>query len=257
MRTKSAWEQPKECLGHDECYNKSLRECYNESQRMTPEETLDEYQIIHYTTRLLERHKIWHMAHGGTLIGALRNGGIIPHDNDGDFWYLLDGEIGDAPNDFQSKVFQADLKKNGLILHEFHNEETGTEFKRLCNGAVGENVNDYTFTCGVCADLFPLVKKGTRITWPASFKGLSSKAYFPSEIAAEGALMHYDFGSTTVPAPRRYITEAFLTREYGEDWKHESSCDNVNSWHACYMVKDSDYDVTGRAMPDGPLKDPL
>jgi len=43
------------------------------------------YDIIEITHKILERHKIKYTIEGGTLLGAVRHGGLIPWDNDGDF----------------------------------------------------------------------------------------------------------------------------------------------------------------------------
>ncbi len=37
------------------------------------------------TSNILETNSIRYTIEGGTLLGAVRNGGLIPHDNDGDF----------------------------------------------------------------------------------------------------------------------------------------------------------------------------
>jgi len=202
---------------------------------------------------LLERHKMWHVANGGTLIGAVRNKGIIPHDNDMDLNFLH----GHFNN---SKAFQSDLKKNGLFLFE---SKFFRWFKRVCRV-------DHP---GFCVDLFGLVKRGGKLVYPgcpekctqASLKGKE----WPASIAEEGALIQWPFGGTTVPAPPRKITEAYLTYVYGRTWRTEASCgdpkksfkaralERGGTWHHCYLVQDLEYDLTGRALPDSPLKDPI
>jgi lipopolysaccharide cholinephosphotransferase len=43
------------------------------------------YEIMEITSNILEKNGIRYTIEGGTLLGAVRNGGLIPHDNDGDF----------------------------------------------------------------------------------------------------------------------------------------------------------------------------
>lgn len=43
------------------------------------------YQMIHDTQKILEARGVRCVASGGTLLGAVRNGGIIPWDDDADF----------------------------------------------------------------------------------------------------------------------------------------------------------------------------
>lgn len=48
------------------------------------------YDIIEITNDILNQNNIRYTIAGGTLLGAVRNGGLIPHDNDADFDVLED-----------------------------------------------------------------------------------------------------------------------------------------------------------------------
>ncbi|CAF3412569.1 unnamed protein product [Rotaria socialis] len=48
------------------------------------------YDIVEVTGGLFDKHGIRYMIEGGTLLGAIRNGGLIKHDNDADFDVLQD-----------------------------------------------------------------------------------------------------------------------------------------------------------------------
>jgi len=198
---------------------------------MSPEDTLQKYQLLHSARKLLERHGVWHVAAGGTLLGAVRNKGIVPHDNDMDLVFIRD--------EFNvSAALKADLEKNRLQIHD----HLGPDFKRI-------TMMDLP---GFRVDLFGWVKQGDKLHWP-NYPNLTSE--WPASIAEEGGLIQWPFGSTTVPAPPRKISEAFLTHEYGPDWRTEISCKGTR--HDCFAVQDVEYDLTGRALPDSPLEDPM
>merc|ERR1712232_1489739 len=67
------------------------------------------YRTVHVAGRLLNRHGIAWWAYGGTLLGAVRNKGIIPHDNDIDFATLDYDKL-------DSKELREDLRRNGYYL---------------------------------------------------------------------------------------------------------------------------------------------
>lgn len=54
-------------------------------ERLTDYEVDQLYNIVQITAQILEETQIKYTIQGGTLLGAVRNGGLIPHDNDADF----------------------------------------------------------------------------------------------------------------------------------------------------------------------------
>jgi len=214
-------------------------DCYNKMQRMSPQDALTRYQLLHSTRKLFDRHKIWHVASGGTLLGAVRNKGIIPHDDDLDLDIMWD--------DFNvSEALKADLKKNGLGIGEV------SHFRKKVLKMDMPPPRVYL-------DLFGLVKQGGKITYPEEWRchGKCLQAEWPASIAEEGGLIQWPFGGTTVPAPPRDISETFLTIAYGPTWRNESICNRSVTWHECHPVEDVEYDLTGKALPDSPLFDPF
>merc|ERR550514_1123570 len=84
---------------------------YNSTQRLSPEDSLALYNLIHMTARLFEEAGVTYWAVGGTLLGAVRNKGIMPHDNDADLnIYASDAQY------LRGKTFTEMLRRNGLKL---------------------------------------------------------------------------------------------------------------------------------------------
>jgi hypothetical protein len=61
-----------------------------ETQKLTDQEVDKVYDIVEATADLFDENNIRYMIEGGTLLGAIRNGGLIKHDNDADFDVLQD-----------------------------------------------------------------------------------------------------------------------------------------------------------------------
>jgi lipopolysaccharide cholinephosphotransferase len=79
------------CKKTNQTENSNMRERLNK-ERLTDEEIDLLYDIMEITGNIFDRFKIRYTLEGGSLLGAVRNGGIIPHDNDGDF-DILESDI--------------------------------------------------------------------------------------------------------------------------------------------------------------------
>ena len=66
-------------------YTEEINRKRLEKERLTDKEVNLLYDIIDITHKILTENNIRYTIEGGTLLGAVRNGGLIPHDNDGDF----------------------------------------------------------------------------------------------------------------------------------------------------------------------------
>lgn len=76
------------------------------------DESLRIYNLMKKIDEAFEKHKINYWAGGGTLLGAIRHGGLIPWDDDLDL-YILDSD--------EEKLLsiQTTLEQEGLILHHY------------------------------------------------------------------------------------------------------------------------------------------
>jgi hypothetical protein len=73
-----------------------------EKEKLTDIEVDKLYDIVEVTAGLFDENAIRYTIEGGTLLGAVRNGGLIKHDNDADFDVLQDDldKIKDLSNNF-------------------------------------------------------------------------------------------------------------------------------------------------------------
>lgn len=63
-----------------------------EKEKLSDDDVDMLYYIMEMTDKILNDNKIRYSIEGGTMLGAVRNGGLIPHDNDGDF-DILESDI--------------------------------------------------------------------------------------------------------------------------------------------------------------------
>lgn len=206
--------------------------CYSTRQRLPPADALRFYQMTHIAARLMERHRIWHMASGGTLLGAVRQKGMIPHDDDVDFNIMRSQGQGILV----SPAFKQDLSKNGMYLANVH-----ADFWKL---------KDYS-NPNRAVDIFAMVVLGGRVTFDA---GKWPGNDLPMSVIGSGGLRKWTFGASQLWAPQYPVVVAHFTAKWGSNWAHEISC--KDSYHDCTGVQDVQWDLTGTAMPCTPIYEP-
>jgi len=241
------------------------------NQRMCAPQTLAVYRLGHTVGALLERYNITWWATGGTLLGAVRNKGIIPHDDDIDYNIL-----NDQTDILLSDKFDQDLKKNGLWMHNI--EEGFWQIKPFCNSS-----KLHTFDCvtpgsdkDINVDLFAMYRNSDDVPcekedemcypnhwWSKDVFPLSmcSPVFFPSTTAnatTQGncpSLVRWPFGKNgTVWGPPESIAKSYLNHVFGSDWR-TPKCEETA--HVCGMIKNITHDATEFAVPSGPLLEPL
>lgn len=140
----------------------------------------------------LEEFEFPVMLYAGTLLGLVRDGALIGHDDDMDFAVYL-GEIraGDVPEKWLR--FKQALCDKG-ILTDAYVTSSSASFKIV--------------TDEVEIDLFPCWTENSRFSvYPYSLNDVAQNDIFPLKI----------FGDTLFLAPKK--PEALLAQSYGENWR--------------------------------------
>jgi len=221
---------------------------YNETQMLSPADALRLYQMTHAFTLILGRHNITYWAGGGTLLGAVRNKGIISHDNDIDLHILAE----DLPR-FDTAELRADLLLNGMEIRAFEYREHWWPWsKRAMPHGWQWHITDKDARSWreprYLIDVFVLETVGDRLE--VKDKGTYGDRAFPSNVVEH--LQPWPFGSSTVMAPSRAIAESYLSKVFGPNWQSEVNCGHT--LHPCKLDKDATWDLRGMAMPCGPLQ---
>lgn len=133
--------------------------------------------ILDYISEFCESHKISYVLIGGALLGAYREGKLIPWDDDIDI-FMLRGDYERFVSEFQ------DTEQYALIDSSRH-EEYYYPFAKVCDTAtrVEENVESLGFKSlhciGVCVDVFPIdrltssvIKTGWALLHQRALQGL-------------------------------------------------------------------------------------
>merc|ERR1719316_1643078 len=124
-------------------------------QRLSPKNALALYQMAHSVARIFESQRIKYWAAGGTLLGVVRNKGIIPHDNDVDLNILSDG----IPK-LEGSRFKTALEMNGMVLIHTGSGKSIWQWKIKMQE---ENTTDVGNDFGV--DIFAMMKADGRIRY--------------------------------------------------------------------------------------------
>ena len=159
------------------------------------------YQLMYDTHRILAIEKIPYFADGGTLLGAVRNKGIIPWDDDLDIGIM---------NKYKKKFLN--LKKT-FEQCGYTFVETWLGYKVIMIGR--KKIGDYEWSHPFLDILFykkmgnkivPVLKE-VRDTWPKAY-------YLESQFLP---LKEMDFGSFKICVPKK--PEPYCDRTYGSDWR--------------------------------------
>ena len=99
-----------------------------EQEKLSDDEVDILYDIMEVTDKILNEHDISYILEGGSLLGACRCGGLMPHDNDGDFDVLESDipKIESLANEF-AKYDMVIIKTPGWGLQISHKDSPDLE----------------------------------------------------------------------------------------------------------------------------------
>lgn len=223
---------------------------YNDKQQLSPDSAFNAYQSLHVIDVIFKQQNITYWAADGTLLGALRNKGIIPHDDDIDLHMLLED---------LHKLASANVKKlfaqNDLMFWLYSPEESvqdvgvNTVHSQMSKKTQWWGQIFSIRTCAHIGGIFPMERgHGNELRG-----ALPEQPPYPLDVAEH--LEASPFGSSTVPTPGRGMAEAYLAAMYGKDWNTTVNCNGVA--HGCTLLDNESWDLVGMATPCSPLQDPL
>lgn len=157
------------------------------------------YRTMYRLDAVLRKARIPYWITGGTLLGAVRHGGIIPWDDDVDI-SIMDKHLAKLRSPKTAKL----LRKAKLELYVAPECTDGTEW------GVSPIGKAWPFI-----DVLVMKKRGNRIVYlsPKYQQGWTKCDHTPSQIFP---LRPYLLGNFLVSGPRRPIE--YLNRCYGNDW---------------------------------------
>jgi lipopolysaccharide cholinephosphotransferase len=179
---------------------------------ISAKEAKELYTLVKVVHDAFVRKKIDYWITGGTLLGAVRHGGIIPWDDDADVCIMKK----DVPTLRSMKAY---FKRKGYLLEEEDDEEYQcARYKNTCSWSVSPK--DYD---GLSLDIFIMKRiRGNRITfanpaWDESENGGVNCAFNYHDVFP---LVPKRFGNFYVYSPNNAVEH--LNSCYGDDWNSHS-----------------------------------
>jgi len=211
---------------------------------LTSEKTvLELYQMLKDVTELCELHKITYWVDGGTLLGAIRHGGLIPWDDDVDICVPLEEEEA-------FEALRGPLKRlgYGMKLWFYGYKVFRLDGLQYPDKPFKYPFMDVFFTKNVKIKDGPLAGKVR--TWFPRTNWFRHAFNIVDDLFP---LKRYKFGLVSVYGPHTY--EPRLLRSYGPNW---NSMGERGKDHAKYTDKerfgfDLSDDMRSPALPLGPL----
>ena len=177
---------------------------YGKKRQTKRQVVLKLYQMLYDVTKLLKKHNVENWICGGTLLGAVRNKGLIPWDDDLDI-EIIEEDIYKIKTD----KFKKELKKKG-----YHMVKYRFGFKIfLRNG--GKKINKYRWTYPYM-DIFVSRIEGnsTKLVIDGGTPDYWKKCVFKKKDLYP--LKKYKFGEYKVLGPNN--PKGYLDGCYGKDW---------------------------------------
>lgn len=167
------------------------------------------YETLARTHITLDSLGLTHLIVAGTLLGAERHGGLIPHDDDGDVFVDAE-ELARVP----PQRFAAALRAAGLESKQ--EEYRGMRFIKLRTAAAAGGAAAALGERGWCVDLFPFATDATGSAAPTGHSPQVGLPQLRMDARAIFPLRGYRFGPLELPGPRD--VDAALAG-FGPDWR--------------------------------------
>ncbi|CAE7660063.1 unnamed protein product [Symbiodinium sp. CCMP2592] len=214
---------------------------------ISPARALSLYTMLSTVGQVLSRFGVEWFASHGTLLGAIRHAGQIPHDCDLDI-SIFSSDL----HMLRNASLMLALQRNGYQLdylpvqHLFtvwrSGQHTGTEVR----GARAVNsMNMYR----AALHIFVLFDFQETKQWKYETDRLKHRGWIMSEKDLLPLKLH-PFGDTSVPVPAQ--PEAYLDRMYGQDWNSTIRCMTALQENPYY--EPTPLTRAGMAQPTGPLE---
>jgi len=166
------------------------------------------YDLFMKVDRLFKERGLPYWAISGTLLGAVRHGGMIPWDDDIDIAIC-------AENVPLLEELKGVLAERGLELYHYSEAEFYKIFPADGTPCPKKGGGFYPWKYPF-VDVFPLILiDGTRTYMYEAWRDSSPNDFFyPNDLSFPPSEL--PFGPTTIPAPAGYLD--YVRRAYGEDW---------------------------------------
>ena len=215
---------------------------------ISPARALQIYRMLNTVGQILSRFGVeWFVSHG-TLLGAIRHGGQIPHDCDLDIsmfsWDL---------HKIRNASLMLALQRNGYLMdylpvqNLFTVWRVGRHMGREVRGARAlDNLNRYS----PALHIFVLFDHQKRKAWEYETDRLKHQGWRLLQ-ADLLPLQLRPFGSFTVPVPAN--PQLYLDRMYGDDW--QSTIRSMTALEELDYFGPTPLKTTSMAQPTGPLEE--
>ena len=190
------------------------------------------YKLIKFIHSTFMKYNIEYWVTGGTLLGAVRHGGLIPWDDDGDICVMVD----QVPKLRKIKEY---CKRHGYTIDQMEDGENdnikccgkGPHGKDICDWYIGHKNSE--LGCDIFV-MIPDPKKPSRITygnpyWRNAPNG-GKKCYYELEHLYPLVPLH--FGNYFVYGPNNSIEH--LNHCYGSSWNYQAQMlynHRTGKWH--------------------------
>lgn len=183
----------KDSISADNAFQKYFKEPFilpaGYVHKMTPENVGDYYKMLQVVDKVFTEHGVTYWIDGGTLLGAVRHGGMIPWDDDADI-----------------EVFKSDAEKIWSLNSVFNK--------------LGYKVSDWSWGDGL--RIYPIDKKQPKLdiflVKEVAGKVVIANGNFPKNYWYLSELTHFvrmQFGPIQLNAP--YEVMRYLYTFYGKD----------------------------------------